>query len=93
MVFAEYGRGNASLTPLPASEIVAGLPRHSFNHHKHPAESVRIATDLAKKAWAWRLTYDDPGEAAALLWSELAESSYETGALSQRFPASAYGLD
>ena len=71
VVFAEYGHGDATLTPLPASEIVAGLLSFSFNHYKRPAESFRVVTDTAKKARAWRLTYDDPGAAAALLWREL----------------------
>ena len=72
VVFAEYGHDSASLAPLPPSEIVAGLLRLSFNHYKHPADSFRIITALANTARAWRLTYDDPAEAAALLRREFA---------------------
>ncbi len=72
VVFAEYGHNKASLTPLPPSEIVAGLLRLSFNHYKHPADSFRLTTALASTARAWRLTYDDPVEAAGLLRREFA---------------------
>lgn len=72
VVFSEYGHGTASLTPIPASEIVAGLLRLSFNHYKQPAESFQVVTQIAQNARSWRLTYDEPAEAAALLWRELA---------------------
>lgn len=71
VVFSEYGHEGASLTPVSASEIVAGLLKWSFNHYKHPAESFQTVTDIARTARAWRLTYGEPGEAAALLRSEL----------------------
>lgn len=71
VVFAEYGHGRATLTTVPASEIVAGLLRLSFNHYKHPGESFQVVTQVAKTARPWRLTYDDPAGAAALLRREL----------------------
>lgn len=72
VVFAEYGHAGASLTPLPASQTVAGLLRLSFNHYKNPADSFRIATETARSARTWRLTYADPKEAARLIASEFA---------------------
>lgn len=71
VVFHEYGHSKPTLTPLPASEIVAGLLRLSFNHYKNPAESFRLVTNLARSANGWLLTYDDPMAAAELLRSEL----------------------
>lgn len=73
VVFPEYGHDGAALTRLPSSQIVAGLLDLSFNHYKHPAEAFRLVTSLARSARAWRLTYNDPLEAAALLDRELAD--------------------
>ncbi len=71
VVFAEYGHSKATLTPVPPSEVVAGLLRLSFNHYKHPGESFQVVTQIAKSARAWRLTYEDPADAASLLRREL----------------------
>lgn len=71
IVFAQYGHDDVNLTPLPASEAVAGLLRLSFNHYKTPADSFRLATSIAATVRTWRLTYDDPQEAAELLAEEL----------------------
>jgi hypothetical protein len=73
VVFPEYGHDGAELEELPASQIVAGLLGLSFNHYKHPAEAFQLVTSLARSARAWRLTYSDPLEAAALLDRELAD--------------------
>jgi hypothetical protein len=71
VVFSEHGHERASLTPLSASKIVAGLLKWSFNHYKQPAESFRVVTEIARTARAWRLTYGEPAEAVALLRREL----------------------
>ena len=71
VVFSEYGHNQAELNPVPASEIVAGLLKLSFNHYKQPAESFQLVTEIARSARAWRLMYSEPAEAVALLRSEL----------------------
>lgn len=71
VMFAEYGHDEMTLTPLPPSEAVAGLLRLSFNHHKNPADSYRVVTQLARQVSTWRLNYHDPLEAAELLRREL----------------------
>lgn len=67
LVLSEYGHASAVIEPLPRSEAVAALIRYSFNHFKDPARAFKIATEVAREVAVWRLEYDDPGDAAALL--------------------------
>ncbi|GIU91960.1 MAG: hypothetical protein KatS3mg011_0866 [Acidimicrobiia bacterium] len=57
----------AGLEPLPRSETAATLLRLSFNHYRDPRAAFGLATAAARRVRAWRLSYDDPGEAARLL--------------------------
>jgi len=72
LVLAEYGHDELALRPSPRSDAVAALIGHSFNHYKDPVRAFRLATDLARETRVWRLEYDDPLEAAALISATLA---------------------
>lgn len=71
LVVSQYGHTDMALDPLPRSQAVAALIQYSFNHYKDPARAFRIATDVAREVRVWRLEYDDPLEAAALLAEKL----------------------
>jgi hypothetical protein len=72
VVVSQHGHDAASLEPIPRSETVPALLTHSFNHYKNPERAFRIVTKVAREAQAWRLTYGDPMEAAALIAQEIA---------------------
>ncbi len=66
--------GPAQLAPLPSSEAMAALLRFSFTHYKDPERHFRVAAELARRSRTWRLDYEDPRRAAAVLveqvWSQ-----------------------
>lgn len=63
--------GPTALVAADRSETVGLLLERSFNHYKRPAQSYELTCDLARRAGAWRLEYDDPVEAAATLLDRL----------------------
>jgi len=67
VVLSEYGHGAASLEPAGGADAMHALLEYSFNHYKFGERAFHLAARLATGAEAWRLTYDDPLEAAALL--------------------------
>jgi hypothetical protein len=71
VVIAEYGHSEQTLEPVPASEVMTTLLRMSFNSYKHPEASFRLTARLAGEVQGWRLRYDDPLRAAALLGERL----------------------
>lgn len=71
LVLPERHPGEMLLEELPRSEVVSSLLRWSFNHYRWPQDSYRLATRLARTTRTWRLAYEDPLEAARLLWEEL----------------------
>lgn len=68
LVISEYGSADLSLRPLPKSQALAALIQYSFNHYKDPESAFRIATGVAREVRVWRLEYDDPLQAARLLF-------------------------
>jgi len=73
VVVSQRGYDAPDLEPIPRSETVPALLTHSFNHYKNPERAFRIVTEVARKAQAWRLTYGDPMEAAALIARRIAD--------------------
>ena len=71
VVMAEYGHTEQTLEPVPASEVMTTLLRMSFNSYKRPEASFRLTARLAGEVRGWRLRYDDPRQAAALLSERL----------------------
>jgi hypothetical protein len=71
VVLSEYGHGHARLEPAGGGEAMAALLEYSFNHYKFGEMAFHLSARLATGADAWRLTYDDPLEAAALLKDRL----------------------
>jgi hypothetical protein len=71
--------GPPHLHELPAADVVAMLLGRSFNHYKHPREAFDLVTGLARRCRAWRLEYDDPGAAAALMLDRLGRAVTTTG--------------
>ena len=69
----ERGGSDTRIESAPRSEGVVALLTNSFNHYKDPGEAFRLATEIARNARVWRLSYDDPRSAAALVASELTE--------------------
>jgi hypothetical protein len=67
LVVSEYGHHDMSLVPLPKSQAVSALITYSFNHFENPERAFRIATSVARETRVWRLEYDDPLRAGALL--------------------------
>lgn len=67
VVLPEPGPGPSRLTEMGRAEIVSRLLRYSFNHYKKPRPAFWLAVSLARRCRAWRLSYSDPLEAAALL--------------------------
>ncbi len=73
VVIAEYGHSELMLEPVPGSEVMTTLLRMSFNSYKRPEASFRLTARLAGEVQGWRLRYDDPRQAAALLSERLLE--------------------
>lgn len=71
LVLTDIRPGPAQLSQLSRSEAASTLIRHSFNHYKHPKASFELATAVAARSRAWRLTYDDPHEAVRVLKERL----------------------
>lgn len=71
VVLLDRRPGAPLLEEAPRSEAMATLLRMSFNHYKHPGQAVHLASRLANGARAWRLAYDEPLAAAALLHRQL----------------------
>ena len=71
VVLRERRPGPSRLTALPASDGMAAMLEHSFNHYRRPAEAFDLAADLARRATTWRLVSDDPREAGRLLLAQL----------------------
>lgn len=67
VVIASYGAREPRLERLPASQAIVALLEHAFNHYKDPGRAFRLATEAAGRVHVWRLDYDHPIEAAALL--------------------------
>jgi hypothetical protein len=59
------------LWPVPRAQLLMTLMRNAFNHYKYKRVAFDLAALIAGKTRAWRLTYDDPVAAAALLRAEL----------------------
>lgn len=71
VVMIERSSTKVELVPLSRSEAIASIIGFSFNHYKDPVGSFRVTVEAGRGCAAWRLFYDDPVEAAALLRSEL----------------------
>jgi hypothetical protein len=67
LVLSEYGHGPARLEPAGGGDAMHALLEYSFNHYKFGEQAFHLAARLASGAEAWRLTYDDPHDAAALM--------------------------
>lgn len=72
VVLSEYGHGPAALEPAGGADAMHALLEFSFNHYKFGERAFHLAARVASGAEAWRLTYDDPLEAAELLREKLA---------------------
>lgn len=59
--------GPPVLHPRERSETVATMLTMSFNHFRNPLACFMMASRLATESRAWRLEYDEPEPAAALL--------------------------
>ncbi|MGH2808973.1 MAG: hypothetical protein ACRDKT_17045 [Actinomycetota bacterium] len=59
------------LWPVPRAQLLMTLMRNAFNHYKYRRVAFEVAARIAERTRAWRLTYDDPVAAAALLRAEL----------------------
>jgi hypothetical protein len=66
VVLPARGR-SLSLEPLPSSEVVPVLLENSFSRHRDPAAAFDLVATAAAECRAWRLFYEDAGEAAGLL--------------------------
>jgi hypothetical protein len=71
LVMAEYGHGSPTLTAAGGADAMHALLEYSFNHYKFGERAFHLAAGLASGAEAWKLTYDDPMEAAELLKATL----------------------
>ena len=71
VVLIEKEHEDVGLVEIPRSEVFGALIQYSFNHYKDPERAFRLASDLARSARSWRLSYDDPLAAAALLAEKL----------------------
>ena len=71
VVLSEYGHETAVLKPAGGGDAMLALLEYSFNHYKFGEQAFHLAARLATGAEAWRLTYDDPMEAAELLKATL----------------------
>ena len=71
VVFSERRPGKPSLATIPPSEVMAGLLKYSFNHYRRPGDAFALTAKLAGLSRGWKLEYEDPGEAADLMLSEL----------------------
>ena len=67
VVISEYGHGAPELVEVAGSEAMRVLLEMSFNHFRFGVHAFQLAARLANQARTWRLTYDDPLEAARLL--------------------------
>ncbi|MBI1758402.1 MAG: hypothetical protein HYR62_04145 [Actinobacteria bacterium] len=57
----------ASLRPARRQEAAGALLARSFTHYTHPQRAFELAHELAGAGQPWRLTFDDPRPAAALV--------------------------
>ena len=71
VVMLERRPGQANLEGLPTSQVVAALVKASFNHYKRPADTYMLINSVARGARGWSLGYEDPSEAARLLFASL----------------------
>lgn len=67
VVLLDRRPGRARLAPVSPAAAAMELLRHAFNHYRDPERSVRVAASAVRACAAWRLSYDDPLEAAQLL--------------------------
>ena len=79
VVQLQRASGPPRLHELPAADVVGMLLGRSFNHYKHPREAFDLVTGLARECRAWRLEYDDPRAAAALMLDRLGRAVTTTG--------------
>lgn len=63
--------GPAALLRCEKSAAMGWLLGQSFNHYRRPVPSFTLAADLARRAHAWSLEFDDPHDAAHLLLERL----------------------
>lgn len=71
VVALERSPGPPALTESHPGDALGLLLPRCFNHYRHPARTLATLSALAAGARTWRLTYDSPGEAAALLAERL----------------------
>ena len=59
------------MVPLPRAGVAVAVLQQCFNHFHDPERAVSRVGAALRSARGWRLSYDDPVEAALLLRDEL----------------------
>jgi hypothetical protein len=67
LVVLERGAGRLALEPIGPGEMAQWVLRRAFNRSARPADWFHLVADMGRHAGAWRLSFDDPREAADLL--------------------------
>ncbi len=75
IVLSQFGHDRVELQEVAASEAMVALLTLSFNHYKLGQEAFRLAAALASQARVWRLFYDHPVTAAAVIRERLGRQS------------------
>lgn len=65
--------GSPGIERIRSNESVGRLIEMSFNHYRNPAKTFETVTTMAGGSKAWQLTYDDPMDAAELLFDRFSE--------------------
>jgi hypothetical protein len=72
LLIPSFTDGSPSITPLPASAVVANLLQLSFNHYQNGARAFNLSTRLATTMRAWRVEVGNPIETAKHILETLA---------------------
>jgi hypothetical protein len=72
VVLLERRPGPPELEPLEPADAMAALLSRSFNLYRDPDGFLELVAGAARRAQPWRLRYDAPNPAAALLAEHLA---------------------
>jgi hypothetical protein len=72
LLIPSFTDGSPSITPLPASAVVANLLQLSFNHYQNGARAFALSTRLATTMRAWNVEVGNPIETAKHIMETLA---------------------
>ena len=70
-VLLDRRTGPASLDQVSRNDLLAALLRRSFTGWRNPEAAFELVQRLVSGCGSWRLTYDDPAEAARLIRDRL----------------------